>query len=78
MSSLSLSFLGPPQIVLNGEPVTIRRSKALALLIYLAVSGEPQRRDVLATLLWPERTQSAARSSLRRELARLKKFFGET
>jgi DNA-binding SARP family transcriptional activator len=43
--------LGTPQIELDGAPITIRRSNVLALLAYLAVSGETQRRATLATLL---------------------------
>lgn len=73
MSSLNIHLLGTPQIELDGSPVSIRRSKGLALLVYLAMRGEPQRRDTLATLLWPESNQQAARSSLRRELSHLNK-----
>ena len=51
MSSLKIALLGAPQIELDGKPIIIQRSKVLALLAYLAVSGEPQRRDTLATLL---------------------------
>jgi predicted ATPase/DNA-binding SARP family transcriptional activator/Tfp pilus assembly protein PilF len=51
--------------------VEIKRRKALALLSYLAVSGEPQPRDKLATLLWPESSQSRARKALRRDLSEL-------
>ena len=73
MTGLKLSLLGTPIIELDGTPITIRRSKGLALLVYLAVSSEPQRRDGLSTLLWPESSQRVARSSLRRELSHLKK-----
>lgn len=73
MSNLSLYFLGSPQIELDGDMITISYSKAMALLIYLAVTGESQRRDTLATLLWPESGQQIARSSLRRELSLLNK-----
>ena len=38
---------------------------SLALLIYLAVNGDVQRRDTLATLFWPDTDQSRARASLR-------------
>jgi DNA-binding SARP family transcriptional activator len=64
MSNLKISLLGAPQIELDGTIVPLRRSKALALLIYLAVNGRPQRRDTLATLLWPDSNQSTGRSSL--------------
>jgi DNA-binding SARP family transcriptional activator len=76
MSGLKLFLLGPPQIELDGTPIVIRRSKGLALLSYLAVNGEPQRRDTLATLLWPNSSQSRARSYLRNELSLLNKALG--
>lgn len=76
MSSLKLFLLGPPQIELDGTPLIIRRSKGLALLSYPAVSGEPQRRDTLATLLWPDSSQSRTRSYLRNELSLLNKALG--
>ena len=69
-------MLGPPQIELNGEPLEIKRRKALALLIYLAISGEPQPRDRLATLLWPESSQQNARKALRRDLSELNLALG--
>jgi DNA-binding SARP family transcriptional activator len=46
--------------------------KALALLAYLLLTGEPQSRDSLAALLWPESDQSAARAALRRTLSTLR------
>ena len=70
---LKLFLLGPPRIELAGETVIIKRNKAVALLIYLAITAERQRRDTLAALLWPDSTQSQARSSLRRELSTLNK-----
>ena len=76
MSSLDLKLLGPPQIELNGEPLAIKRRKALALLFYLAVTGEAQPRDRLATLLWPESSQPNARKALRRDLSELNLALG--
>lgn len=73
MSNLSLFLLGSPQIERDGVLISTTNNKAMALLIYLAVMGEPQRRDTLATLLWPESSQRIARSSLRRDLSVLKK-----
>jgi DNA-binding SARP family transcriptional activator len=49
MSRLALFLLGPPRIECNGEPVEIRRRKAMALIIYLAVTGRSHSRDALAT-----------------------------
>jgi len=73
MSDLALFLLGPPRIKRDGEPVEIRRRKAMALVVYLAVTGSSHSRDALATLFWPEHDQSRARAGLRRALAALKK-----
>jgi DNA-binding SARP family transcriptional activator len=40
VSRLALFLLGPPRIELAGTPVEINRRKAVALLTYLAVTGE--------------------------------------
>jgi DNA-binding SARP family transcriptional activator/pimeloyl-ACP methyl ester carboxylesterase len=69
MSELKLFFLGPPRVELDGAPIEFQRRKALALLIYLAVSGQAHARDALATLFWPDQSQSRARAYLRRDLA---------
>lgn len=71
MSGLKLYFLGPPQVELEGMPVAIKRRKALALLVYLAITGIRQRRDTLAALLWPDSAQRGARKGLRRDLSEL-------
>ena len=42
MPNLSISLLGPPQITLDGDPVKIPTSRAMPLLAYLALSGQPQ------------------------------------
>ena len=68
MPDLKLSLLEPPQIELDGAPVHISRHKAVALLVYLALTGQTHRRDALAALLWPEHDQSGARAGLRRAL----------
>lgn len=47
--------------------------KAVALLIYLAITRQSHRRDTLANLLWPEYDQSHARATLRRTLSALNK-----
>lgn len=77
MSHLALFFLGPPRIELDGVPVHLSRRKAVALIAYLAVTGQSYRRDVLATLLWPDYDHSRARAGLRRVLAALKDALGE-
>ena len=77
MSNLKLFLLGPPRVELDNTVVDIQRRKTLALLIYLAVTGTSQRRDSLATLLWPDSPQRRARASLSRDLSILNKILGK-
>ena len=71
MPELSLFVLGNPRLERDGQTVELERHKALALLIYLAVTGGPHRRDALAALFWPELDQTRARAALRRTLSEL-------
>lgn len=54
----------------------ISRRKVVALLAYLALGDQPQARDALAALLWPDYDQASARTNLRRDLSRLKRAMG--
>jgi predicted ATPase/DNA-binding SARP family transcriptional activator len=72
-----LFLFGAPHIEQNGQAVPLRRSKALALLAYLAVTRRPQDRDTLLALLWPEFDAASARNNLRRELSLLKATLGQ-
>lgn len=79
--TIQLSLFGPPRLTRNGVALPLNHRKAWALLAYLAVTapnGHPAHsRDALATLLWPDYGQSAARGHLRRELARLRDLLGD-
>jgi WD40 repeat protein/DNA-binding SARP family transcriptional activator len=77
MSQLALYLLGSPRLEISGEAVAIGRRKALALLAYLAVTGQRHQRDALAVLLWPDYDQSGARAELRRVLSLLNRTLGE-
>ena len=77
MSKLNLYLLGPPRVEADGAPLELKRRKALALLIYLAGTGEAQQRDSLATLLWPASGQRAARRALTRRVSELNKILGK-
>ncbi|MCB0187591.1 MAG: hypothetical protein KDE31_25155, partial [Caldilineaceae bacterium] len=77
MPRLKVYLLGSPHLTLHDEAITIGRQKALALLCYLALKGEPQRRDTLAALLWPEQSQQQARQALSRHLFALKEALGD-
>jgi len=50
--------------------------KATALIAYLAVTGQPQARDSLAALLWPDADAERARGALRRTLSTLRTGLG--
>jgi DNA-binding SARP family transcriptional activator len=71
VAGLNLYLLGSPHVEFEGEPFEIRRRKAMALLLYLAVQGERQPRDALAALLWPENSQQSAHKAFRRDLSEL-------
>ena len=71
-STLRLSVLGPPVVLVDGEPLAVDTRKATALLAYLAVEGGVHNRDSLATLLWPEYAPERARAALRRTLSTLR------
>ncbi|NJN17513.1 MAG: hypothetical protein HC822_15200 [Oscillochloris sp.] len=68
MARLGLNLLGAPELWLAGRPVTLERQKALALLAYLAIGGQPQSREHLAALLWPDLAAPRAQAALRQAL----------
>jgi DNA-binding SARP family transcriptional activator/predicted ATPase len=72
VSRLALLVFGPPQIERDGVSIKMDRRKAVALLAYLAVTGERQRRDSLVNLLWPESDGPRGRAALRRTLYALR------
>jgi len=82
VARLSLSLLGSFQVAQHGEPVAgFESSKVRALLAYLAVEAHrypkghprPHRRETLAGLLWPDRSDWAALASLRNALSNLRR-----
>src|SRR6266511_4044202 len=77
MAHLKLFLLGQPRLERSDAPIDLNLRKALALLVYLAVSGQPHSRDALATLLWPESDQREGRARLRRTLHRLGQALGD-
>ncbi len=75
---LQLRLLGRPEINKAGAPVTEALSgKAQAILYYLAVTGQPQSRAFLASLLWGEMLDADARTNLRKALANLRRVLGD-
>jgi DNA-binding SARP family transcriptional activator len=72
-----LLLLGPPRIERGGQAVALDTRKAIALLAYLAVTGQPQGRDRLAAMLWPDANTERARGALRRTLSTLRTGLAE-
>lgn len=75
MALLSISLLGSFQVFLDGELVeNFESNKVRGLLAYLAVErDQPQSREKLATLLWPDCSDKTARSNLRNVIFKLRK-----
>ncbi len=75
MARLVVTLLGGFQVEMDGHPLTdFKSNKVRALLAYLACEGDrPHRREVLAGLLWPDRTDSDALGNLRYSLASLRR-----
>lgn len=74
MARLKLYLLGRFQATLDESPLAgLRSGKSRALLAYLAgKAGRPHQRSALATLLWGEHPEEAARLSLRVALSSLR------
>lgn len=73
---LKFYALGSPRLEQSGHDVPLGRRKVLAMLAYLAITGQPQTRDTLLALLWPEYDPSSGRANLRRDLSHLKRTIG--
>src|SRR5258708_17183782 len=70
---LDIIALGGLTIRDNGKQVTgFVSRKAEALLVYLACTGREHPREVLADLLWDDRSQKQAMSNLRTVIASLR------
>ncbi len=78
MTGLSLTLLGTPTLTVGGEPaVPSLGAKPMALLAYLAVEPGSHSRERLASLLWGEHPDAAARTSLRQAVMQLREVLGD-
>lgn len=77
MSQCQLYLFGAPRLAWDRQPINLPLRKAMALLVYLAVTRQPHSRDALATLLWLEKDQQGARANLRRTLYDLSQLLGQ-
>ena len=74
---LHVSLLGEQAITEDGTSVQARSSRALALVAFLAArAGQPQSRQRIAGVFWPESTDAQALTNLRRELHHLRQILG--
>jgi predicted ATPase/DNA-binding SARP family transcriptional activator len=72
--SFKIYLLGQFKLQANDLPIELPSRPAQSLLAYLVLNaGVTQRREKLASLLWPEATETNARSYLRQALWRLRK-----
>lgn len=75
---IRIQSLGSPQLLQADKPVRLYSSKVWALLIYLFFHhDQPRSRELLATLLWGEKTDKKARASLRQALYSIKQSVGD-
>jgi DNA-binding SARP family transcriptional activator len=68
VTRLNIRLLGYPQVELDGVALgdeLLRYQKAFSLLLYLALSGQPQSRLQLAELLWPDLDEQQGLAYLR-------------
>jgi predicted ATPase/DNA-binding SARP family transcriptional activator len=73
--SLKIYLLGQFKLQVGDWPIELPSRPAQSLLAYLALNaGVTHRREKLASLLWPEATESNARSYLRQALWRTRKY----
>jgi predicted ATPase/DNA-binding SARP family transcriptional activator/Tfp pilus assembly protein PilF len=77
MSRLVLYFLGATRIERDEKPITVGHNKAMALLVYLAITQQYHTREALAALLWPAHDASSARAEVRRMIWALNKSLGK-
>jgi tetratricopeptide (TPR) repeat protein len=75
IKGLQLALLGKPQLTLDGQRLTgFQTTKTEALLYYLAVTGRPHSREVLADLLWGDMPESKAKRNLTKALSNLRQL----
>ena len=78
MDHLTLSFFGAFQATLGDRPLTAFRSaKVQGILVYLVLTQQPQTREGLAALFWPDEPEAVAKQNLRQSIFRLRQVLGD-
>src|SRR6476661_4337988 len=80
LASLVLNLFGGFEVCLtSGAPLAISTKAGQAMMAYLALSPQQRHsREKLAALLWEDRPDQQARTSLRQTLAALRKAMPST
>ena len=73
---LEILLLGPPEVLLDGKPVFIKRRLNRALLFYIAAQHHAVTREMMCDLFWPDAAEVVARKNLREALSRLRMDLG--
>jgi DNA-binding SARP family transcriptional activator len=73
---LSIQLLGTPQILRDGQPLTITRKKSRALLYYAAAHDKPLTREQVLSFFWPDSDRVSAQQVLRTTLHGLRQALG--
>lgn len=77
MPELAVRLFGTPLLSGTHEAEQALGAKSLAMLAFLLLEPGPHSRERLATLLWGEHPDEAARASLRQALVQLRAVAGE-
>ena len=77
MDLLKVYLFNTPRFEYQGTFLEVPRRKSVALAAYLAMSQQPQSRDIVSTVFWPELNQEKARGALRSAMYSLTKLFSE-
>src|SRR5690348_4765422 len=73
VEKLQIQLFGVPQLLWQGQPVTIPRSQHRALLYRLAATLTPVAREQLCFLFWPDTDDNTARRQLTQALSHLRR-----
>jgi DNA-binding SARP family transcriptional activator len=76
MGALTVVTFGEPLIAHDNLPCATSTRKALALGLYLAVTGQPHTRAQLIALFWPDADDPHGQVNLRQALRRLRQALG--
>jgi predicted ATPase/DNA-binding SARP family transcriptional activator len=66
-----MHLFGAFRLERDGEKLSLKRRRTEAMAAYLAVTAQPQRREALAALFWPDHDPAGALANLRRVLSQL-------